>query len=119
MGRRKLPLMCSKCKRTPDQVKIYGNRRCIDCLREDNRANYQKRKIELNAEAETVSARSFPTEAKLILTPNGESIYTDHHWEEFNKDNPDEVKWRWAEAEERLRKGTYERDLAIAMRELQ
>lgn len=32
MGRRRLPMACSKCGRTPDQVKIYSNRYCRDCM---------------------------------------------------------------------------------------
>lgn len=37
MGRPRLPLACSICKRTPDEVRLHKNRYCVDCMRAYNK----------------------------------------------------------------------------------
>lgn len=46
MGRHKKPLACSRCGRTPDEVKLYANRYCVDCMSLYNRAYREKYKAE-------------------------------------------------------------------------
>lgn len=43
MGRPRLPLACSKCGRTPKEVKINSNRYCVDCMRSYNKQQRARR----------------------------------------------------------------------------
>lgn len=44
MGRPRKPLACSRCNRTPDEVRINSNRFCVDCMRTYNHERYLERK---------------------------------------------------------------------------
>lgn len=56
MGRARKPLACSRCGRTPEEVKILSNRYCTDCMRKYNRQKYIARK----SAGETSSSRHIP-----------------------------------------------------------
>jgi len=73
MGRPKLDLACSVCKRGPDQVRILSNRYCVDCMSDYNREQRQKR----------IAANSPNTVERMIMDPTEEYIFTDSHWEEY------------------------------------
>lgn len=115
MGRTPLPLACSHCKRTPDQVKIYTNRLCVDCMREYNRSRHaiikgQQPNYDRASKTQTLN------QASLILSEDGNYVYTEDHWEEYDPNDVVTNNWLWKEAEERQRKGTHESDVRLAER---
>ena len=75
MGRPKLELACSVCKRSPEEVRILSNRYCVDCMSEYNR----------NARHARLRASSTVAE-EMIFSPDEDYIWYDGHWDEYNKD---------------------------------
>ncbi len=74
MGRPKLPLMCSRCKRPPDEVRILSNRYCKDCMRQ---YNLEQRQARASAQGETT------TKGGIIMDFDENWVYTNSHWEEY------------------------------------
>lgn len=74
MGRPRLELACSVCKRTPDEVRILSNRYCTDCMSEYNK---EQRRLRLK---ETKTAT-----VQMIMDETEEWIWEDGHWQEYEK----------------------------------
>jgi hypothetical protein len=78
MGRHKLPLACSRCHRTPDEVRILSNRYCVDCMRAYNKRHWQLKKP-------LYAMHQSPSALREGTVQDG-MIYTDGHWEPVAED---------------------------------
>lgn len=98
MGRHRLPLACSKCKRTPKEVRILANRYCVDCMRQYNKIYYNQRHATAKQHEAQERLSHTPLNPKTGLpidfregamkpeweglkSPDGNYVYTDGHWE--------------------------------------